>query len=183
MGAVHKRERIWLIATNSQSPRWGASRSLYTQERTNAASVGGGDDAHTNQNRCQQQLQKTNQRGQKPLLRGGQHSKSFSQSTFCQRHHGLSQRLGRYLVGQSDLDRWLCAATVPSFSRLTRNEIAALTPDRQREYRQLWAEYQARRRQHKQQLIALGNAIVPQCAALIFDRLKIILSQQQKIHD
>lgn len=28
--------------------------------------------------------------------------------------------------------------------------------------------------------MALGNAIVPKCAALIFERLKKILSQQQK---
>ncbi|MGF2037318.1 MAG: DNA cytosine methyltransferase [Nostoc sp. CmiVER01] len=184
VGAVHKRERVWIIA-HSQSPRRGTSWSQYTQSGTNLASVGGGDNAHTNQNRCQQQLQETNLMRQKPLLRGGQHFKSFSfdfaqdksQSTFCQRHHGLSQRLGRYLMGQSDLDRWLCAATVPSFSRLTRREVAALPADSQKEYCQLYAEYQSLRRQHKQQLMALGNAIVPQCAALIFDRLKQILSQ------
>ncbi|MCC5669814.1 DNA cytosine methyltransferase [Nostoc sp. CHAB 5784] len=181
VGAVHLRERIWIIA-HSQSSRRDTSRSHYEKAGTNIASVGCCH-THTNQNRCQQQLQETNQRGQKPLLRGGQHSKSFSQSTFCQRHHGLSQRLGRYLMRQPDLDRWLCAATVPSFSRLTRTEVAALTPASQREYRQLWAEYQAIRRQHKQQLIALGNAIVPQCAALIFERLKRIFKQQQKIHD
>ncbi|MCC5604134.1 DNA cytosine methyltransferase [Nostoc favosum] len=181
VGAVHKRERIWIIAYSQSS---GRDTSWYQriQERTNAASVGCCH-THTNQNRCQQQLQETNQRRQKPLLRGGQHSKSFSQSTFRERDHGLSQRLGRYLMGQPDLDRWLCAATIPSFSRLSRREIAALTPNSQREYRQLYAQYQSIRRQHKQQLMALGNAIVPQCAALIFERLKRILSQQQKIHD
>ncbi|MCC5604186.1 DNA cytosine methyltransferase [Nostoc favosum] len=183
VGAIHKRERVWIIATDSQSSRQHTSWNQYTQSGTNTASVGGGDDAYTNLDRCQQQLQKTNKRGQKPCLRGGQHSKSFSQSTFCQRDHGLSQRLGRYLMRQSDLDRWLCAATIPSFHRLSRKEIAALTPDCQKEYRQLYAQYQSIRRQHKQQLIALGNAIVPQCAALIFERLKRILSQQQKIHD
>ena len=179
VGAVHKRERVWIIA-HSQSSRRHTSWSQYSPCGTNTASVGGGDDTHTNQNRCQQQLQKTNQRGQKPCLRGGQHSESFSQSTFRQRHDGLSQRLGRYLMRQPDLDRWLCAATIPSFSRLTSREVAALTQQQQAEYCQLWAEYQAIRRQHKQQLIALGNAIVPQCAALIFERLKTILSQQQK---
>ncbi|WP_375512226.1 hypothetical protein [uncultured Nostoc sp.] len=80
------------------------------------------------------------------------------------------------LLTHTGITDWLAAATVPSFSRLSRREIAALTPDCQKEYRQLWAEYQAIRRQHKQQLIALGNAIVPQCAAPIFDRLKQILS-------
>ena len=164
MGAVHKRERVWIIAY-SHCPRRDTSWNQYEKAGTNAASVGCCH-THTNQNRCQQQLQETNQRRQKPLLRGGQHSKSFSQSTFCQRHHGLSQRLGRYLMGQSDLDRWLCAATVPGFSRLSRREIAALTPDCQREYRQLYAQYQSLRRQHKQQLIALGNG-QGQCLSLV----------------
>jgi DNA (cytosine-5)-methyltransferase 1 len=41
-------------------------------------------------------------------------------------------------------------------------------------------EYQSIRRQHAEQIKALGNAIVPQCAALIFDQLKRILSQQRK---
>jgi DNA-cytosine methyltransferase len=94
VGAVHERERVWIIA-HSQSPRRGTSWSQYSPCGTNTASVGCGDHAHANQDRCQQQLQKTNQRGQKPWLRGGQHSKSFSQSTFRQRHDGLSQRLGR----------------------------------------------------------------------------------------
>ncbi|MCC5600929.1 DNA cytosine methyltransferase [Nostoc favosum] len=44
VGAVHLRERVWIIATNSQSARRGTSWSQYTQKRTNAASVGGGDD-------------------------------------------------------------------------------------------------------------------------------------------
>lgn len=84
------------------------------------------------------------------------------------------------MKNSQSLNKWLAAATVPSFSRLSRKEIAALTPDCQKEYRQLYAQYQAIRRQHKHQLIALGNAIVPQCAALIFERLKRILSQQEK---
>jgi DNA (cytosine-5)-methyltransferase 1 len=75
----------------------------------------------------------------------------------------------------------MCAATIPSFSRLTCTEVAALTQQELAEYRQLYAQYLALRRQHKQQLMALGNAIVPQCAALIFERLKTILSQQQKL--
>jgi site-specific DNA-cytosine methylase len=84
------------------------------------------------------------------------------------------------LLGVTGLTDWLCASTIPSFNRLTRNEVAALTPNCQKEYRQLYAEYLAIRRQQTEQIKALGNAIVPQCAALMFERLKRILSQQQK---
>ncbi|MCC5600930.1 hypothetical protein [Nostoc favosum] len=88
--------------------------------------------------------------------------------------------MDKCLLTYTGITDWLAAATIPSFSRLSRREIAALTPNSQREYRQLYAEYQSIRRQHKQQLMALGNTIVPQCAAPIFERLKRILSQQQK---
>ncbi|MDZ8135808.1 MAG: DNA cytosine methyltransferase [Nostoc sp. DedQUE04] len=178
VGAIHKRERVWIIA-HSQSSRRHTSWYSETQERTNAASVGGCH-THANQDRCQQQLQETNKRGHKPRLRIGQYEISFSQSTFRQQYDGLSKQLDRYLMRQPDVDGWLSAASIPSFNRLNCNEIAALTPDCQKEYRQLYAEYQSIRRQHKQQLMALGNAIVPQCAALIFERLKTIFKQQQK---
>ncbi|MCC5619640.1 hypothetical protein LC605_32285, partial [Nostoc sp. CHAB 5836] len=90
---------------------------------------------------------------------------------------GFPALLDGCLLKRAGLDYWLTSATVPSFNRLSGNEIAALTQQQQKEYHQLWAEYQAIRRQHKQQLIALGNAIVPQCAAPIFGRLKTILSR------
>ncbi|MEH2142076.1 DNA cytosine methyltransferase [Nostoc sp.] len=48
VGAVHKRERVWIIATHSQSRRRGTSWSQYSPCGTNAASVGGGDNAYTN---------------------------------------------------------------------------------------------------------------------------------------
>ncbi|MEH1932010.1 hypothetical protein [Nostoc sp.] len=105
---------------------------------------------------------------------------AFSQPASSRDDDGFPAMLDGCLLTHTGLTNWLCAATIPSFSRLTRREVAALTQQQQAEYRQHWAEYQAIRRQHKQQLIALGNAIVPQCAALIFERLKTILSQQQK---
>jgi DNA (cytosine-5)-methyltransferase 1 len=180
VGAIHKRERVWIIATNSQSSRRGTSWSQYTQGGTDLAPLGCGDDTHANLDRCQQQLQTTDQERHRPWLRIGQYEISFSQSTFRQRYDGFSKQMDRYLMRQPDLDGWLTAASIPSFNRLTRTEIAALTPEDTAEYRQLYAQYQVIRRQHKQQLMALGNAIVPQCAALIFEHLKRILSQQQK---
>ncbi|WP_208346368.1 hypothetical protein, partial [Aetokthonos hydrillicola] len=55
-----------------------------------------------------------------------------------------------------------------------REEIRSLAPEEQAEYRQLYAEYQSIRRENKEQLKALGNAVVPQCAAEIFKALVLI---------
>jgi len=164
VGAVHKRERIWLIATNSQNSRRHTSWSQRIQERTNLASVGGGDAGNS----------------QKHRLTNSVEYGAFSQPTSSRGDDRRTTGLDGCLLTHAGLTDWMGASTIPSFSRLTRNEIAALTPASQREYRQLWAKYQTIRREHKQQLMALGNAIVPQCAALIFERLKTILSQQQK---
>ncbi|QLE45138.1 DNA cytosine methyltransferase (plasmid) [Nostoc sp. C052] len=164
VGAVHKRERIWFIATNSQSSRRDTSWSQHIQERTNLASIGGGDAGNS----------------QKHRLTNSVEYGAFSQPTSSRGDDRCTTGLDGCLLTHAGLTDWLAAATIPSFNRLTRREIAALTPEDTAEYHQLWAEYQAIRRQHKQQLMALGNAIVPQCAALIFERLKRILSQQQK---
>ncbi|MHC5916947.1 MAG: DNA cytosine methyltransferase [Nostoc sp.] len=164
VGAVHKRERIWLIATNSQSSRRDTSWSQRIQERTNLASIGGGDAAN-----CQ-----------KHRLTNSVEYAAFSQPTSSRGDDRRTTGLDECLLTHAGLDYWLTSATIPSFSRLTRREVAALPADSQKEYCQLYAEYQSLRRQHKQQLMALGNAIVLQCAALIFERLKTILSQQQK---
>lgn len=174
VGAIHKRERIWIIATNSQSPRWDTSRSQYAQERTNIASVGGGDAGNFSTNK----LQRQDSRQPKRIP-----SVEYTARAQCTSSGGddrSSTGLDGCLLTHSELNSWLCAATIPSFSRLSRREVAALTPDSQTEYRQLWTEYQAVRKAHTEQIKALGNAIVPQCAALIFDRLKRILSQQEK---
>jgi DNA (cytosine-5)-methyltransferase 1 len=166
VGAIHKRERVWIIA-HSQSSRRGTSWSQYTQERTNAAFVSCGN--HCNFQRSSQ--------SDNSVEYG---AKAIAQRTSSRGDDGFSARLDGCLLGVTGLTDWLTAATIPSFNRLTRNEVAALTPNCQKEYRQLYAEYLAIRRQQTEQIKALGNAIVPQCAALIFERLKIILSQQQK---
>ncbi|MCC5668516.1 DNA cytosine methyltransferase [Nostoc sp. CHAB 5784] len=163
VGAIHKRERVWIIAY-SQSPRRHTSWSQYTQERTNPASVGSANAGNS----------------QKHRLTNSVEYGAFSQPASSRGDDGLSTRLDGCLLTHTELTPWLCAATVPSFSRLSRREIAALTQQELAEYHQLYTQYLALRRQHKQQLIALGNAIVPQCAALIFERLKRIFKQQQK---
>jgi DNA (cytosine-5)-methyltransferase 1 len=166
VGAVHLRERIWIIA-HSQSSRRGTSWSQYTQSGTNAASVGGGN--HCNFQRSSQ--------SHNSVEYG---ARAIAQRTSSRGDDGFSARLDRCLLTHAGLDCWFTSATIPSFSRLIRTEVAALTSNELAEYRQLYAQYLALRRQQKQQLSALGNAIVPQCAALIFERLKRILSQQHK---
>lgn len=174
VGAVHKRERVWIIATNSQSSRRGTSWSHYEKAGANAAFVGGGDAGNSSTNRFQRQHSREPK--QIPSFR----YTAIAQCRWRRGDDGFPARLDGCLLTHPGITDWLASATVPSFSRLTRTEIAALTPEDTAEYRQLYAEYLALRRQHKQQLIALGNAIVPQCAALIFERLKTILSPQQK---
>ncbi|WP_375502599.1 DNA cytosine methyltransferase [uncultured Nostoc sp.] len=173
VGAVHLRERVWIIA-HSQSSRRGTSWSQYTQSGTNAASVG-----------CGNALECSIQRQERQHPRLPKQSPSVKYSACAQPTSGRGDDwsatgLDGCLLTHPGLNPWLCATTIPSFNRLTRNEVAALTSNELAEYRQLYAEYQAIRRQHTEQIKALGNAIVPQCAALIFDRLKRILSQQQK---
>ena len=164
VGAVHERSRVWIIATDSQSSRWRTSRYKYPQAGTNIIFVGCGN--HCNFQRSSQSDNSVEYR-----------ARAIAQCTSSRGDDGLSARLDGCLLTHTGLTNWLCAATVPSFSRLSRREVAALTADSRIEYRQLWAEYQAIRRQHKQQLMALGNAIIPQCAALIFERLKRIFNQ------
>ncbi len=166
VGAVHLRSRIWIIAY-SQSPRRGTSWSHYEKAGTNPASVGGAN--HCNFQRSSQ--------SDNSVEYG---ARAIAQCTWRRGDDGFPARLDGCLLTRPGITDWLTSATIPSFNRLTRREVAALTSNELAEYRQLYAEYQSIRRQHKQQLIALGNAIVPQCAALIFDRLKRILSQKIK---
>ncbi len=185
VGAVHKRERVWIIATNSQSAGWQSPRSCFPQGGTDTAPVGGGDATHANCWRLEKRQplpieQTASAQSQGCSRRIGYSHESRPQPSFRGGNDGCTALLDRCIVTHREIDDWLTAATIPTFNRLSRGEIAALPADSQKEYRQLYAEYQSLRRQHKQQLIALGNAIVPQCAALIFERLKRILSQQQK---
>jgi len=222
VGAVHKRERVWLIATatNSQRAGWQSPRSCFPQAGTDAAPIGGsnatyaqsigknggdllnanalggerqprhefgelGNATHANCQRLEKRqplpvTQTASAQSQGCSRRIGYSDFSRPQSSFSRGDDGFPALLDRCLLTHTEIDSWLTAATIPTFNRLSRGEIASLPADSQKEYRQLYAEYQSLRRQHKQQLMALGNAIVPQCAALIFERLKRILSQQQK---
>ncbi|MCC5617376.1 DNA cytosine methyltransferase [Nostoc sp. CHAB 5836] len=185
VGAVHKRERVWLIATNSQSDRWDTSWSHYEKAGTDVAPIGGGDATHANCWRLEKRQplpieQTASAQSQGCSRRIGYSHFSRPQPSFSGGNDGFPALLDRCLLTHTEIDSWLTAATIPTFNRLSRGEIAALPLYCQEEYRQLYAEYQSIRRQHKQQLMALGNAIVPQCAALVFERLKIILSQQEE---
>ncbi|MCC5633378.1 DNA cytosine methyltransferase [Nostoc sphaeroides CHAB 2801] len=174
VGAIHKRERVWIIATNSQSPRRRTSWNQYSPSGANPASVGGGDDGDSQKHRF------TNSVYPERSRRVEYQKRAIAQCTSSRGDDGLSARLDGCLLGVTGLTPWMCAATIPSFHRLSRNEIAALPADSPKEYCQLYAEYQSKRKQQTEQIKALGNAIVPQCAAPIFERLKRILSQQQK---
>jgi DNA (cytosine-5)-methyltransferase 1 len=167
VGAVHLRERVWII-TYSQSPRRDTSRCKYPQDWTNIASVGGANDGDSQKHRLTNSVYPERSRRVEYT--------AIAQPASNRGDDWRTTGLDGCLLKRVGLDYWLTSATIPSFNRLTRNEIAALTQQQQAEYRQLWAEYQAIRRQHAEQIKALGNAIVPQCAALIFDQLKRILS-------
>ncbi|MEH1934422.1 MAG: DNA cytosine methyltransferase [Nostoc sp.] len=129
VGAVHKRERIWIIAYSQSS---GRDTSWYQriQERTNLASVGCGDAGNS----------------QKHRLTNSVEYEAFSQPASSRGDDGRTAGLDRCLLTHAGLDYWLTSATIPSFNRLTRSEVAALTPDCQKEYRQLYTEYQSLRK-------------------------------------
>ncbi|MCC5633959.1 DNA cytosine methyltransferase [Nostoc sphaeroides CHAB 2801] len=183
VGAIHKRERVWIIATNTQSPRRRTSWSHYEKAGANPASVGGGDDGDSQKHRLTNSVYPERSRRVEYTAFALGRAAGIAQPASSRGDDRRTTGLDGCLLTHVELDYWLTSATMPSFHRLSRNEIAALTLYCQREYRQLWAEYQAIRRQHAEQIKALGNAIVPQCAALIFDQLKKFLSQQRKNHD
>ncbi|WP_334710774.1 DNA cytosine methyltransferase [Nostoc sp.] len=208
VGAVHRRERIWIIATtsNTQSPRWESPWRNISQKRTDPTSINSCDDADTNSERLegrecqssrqgslsqfercrgdasdscekkfQQRLGEGIQGGKKSLQRYWMQHTAIAQPASSGSDDGIPTGMDGCLLTHTELADWLTAATIPSFSRFSAEEVRSLTREDQAEYKRLWREYQSIRRQHKEQIAALGNAIVPQCAAKIFDRLKIIL--------
>ncbi|MCC5633779.1 DNA cytosine methyltransferase [Nostoc sphaeroides CHAB 2801] len=179
VGAVHLRERVWIIA-HSQSSRRGTSWSQYTQSGANPASVGGSDDDDFQKHRFTNSVYPERSRRVEYTAFALGRAAGIAQPTSSRGHDGFSTGLDGCLLTHPRLTPWMCAATIPSFHRLSRNEIAALPADSPKEYCQLYAEYQSKRKQQTEQIKALGNAIVPQCAAPIFERLKRILSQQEK---
>lgn len=105
---------------------------------------------------------------------------TYIESAFRSHDDGIPSRLDGYLLTQPRLEEWLIASTIPSFDRLSRCEIEQLSPKDRAEYKTLYTEYQRLRKQHKEELKALGNSIVPQVAALIFDVLKERLTERLK---
>ncbi|MCC5619767.1 DNA cytosine methyltransferase [Nostoc sp. CHAB 5836] len=110
VGAVHKRERVWIIATNSQSDRRDTSWNQYEKAGTNPASVGGGDDAHSHSQRLERwQPQPVEQTALSQTQRCGKRSLLFScaQPTSSGDNDGLSPRLDGCLLGVTGIDSWL----------------------------------------------------------------------------
>jgi site-specific DNA-cytosine methylase len=178
VGAVHLRKRIWIVAY-AEDGRRHTSWYEHLQAWANITPGICSDEetiTNTSSNRCQGQLAQIYQRGTGSGLHAGSIAPILPESSLCGNDDGLSSGLDGCLLRKDQLEDWLSVATIPSFSRLSREEIRSLTDEEQEEYRQLYKEYQAIRRQHKEQLKALGNAVVPQCAARIFGILKQILN-------
>ncbi|MCC5619363.1 DNA cytosine methyltransferase, partial [Nostoc sp. CHAB 5836] len=131
VGAVHKRERVWIIATNSQSDRRDTSWSHYEKAGTNLASIGGGDATHANCQRLEKRqplpvTQTASAQSQGCSRRIGYSDFSRPQSSFSRGNDGFPALLDRCLLTHTEIDSWLTAATIPTFNRLSRGEIAAL---------------------------------------------------------
>lgn len=146
LGACHLRERLFIVA-HAQS--WQQSKlpgyGAIAQAGTNSAS-----------------FSSSNSRG----------GIAGVESEFCGGFNGLPPELDRYLLQQSDVDSWLQASSIPRCNRLSREQIATLSPTERSTYRQLWGEYQELRKQHREAIAALGNAVVPQVAYEVFKKVK-----------
>jgi urease accessory protein UreF len=94
---------------------------------------------------------------------------------FCFGNARFPADLDQYLLRHSELAEWLTASTVPTHTRLTSAEIGKLSPEDQAEYRKFLKEYQSVKREYERWLEALGNAIVPQQAAVAWRRVGEIL--------
>lgn len=115
VGAVHKRERVFVVAYPSCQRRH-TSRGEESQERANASPDTGSTTVKTKVSQTQP------------------HIRSWA--------YELPPRLDRALVTFDNLDEWACVATDDEDKPL-----------------------------RKQQLMALGNSIVPNCAAIAWKRL------------
>ncbi|MEW6495319.1 MAG: DNA (cytosine-5-)-methyltransferase [Cyanobacteriota bacterium] len=177
VGAVHFRERIWITAiANSQGSRWRSPRRGIPQEKTNSTLVSSCNASNPTSTGLEGEQRKGLCRTWgKSEFTNSTERRAIAQPAASGSHDGLPCRLDRCLLTHSKLTDWLAAATVPSFTRFSAEEVGSLAAEDQAEYKQLLKEYQAIRRQHREEITAIGNAIVPQCAAKIFDRLKFIL--------
>lgn len=73
------------------------------------------------------------------------------------------------------LEKWLPAALIPTYDRRDRVPLETLTPEVRAEYQHLIKEYEAQRREQTEQLQRIGNAVVPQVAAIALQHLKACL--------
>lgn len=187
VGAVHLRERIFIIAY---------TKSLHKDERClfNADSIRNGKKARRNESEKLGNAAHPQSRTQTQLFgcdrfpQAGTDSAFISrsdavrrnpllESEFCAGNDGISTKLDRCLLRHDQLTDWLTAATIPRVNRLSAAQIATLSQSEQQAYRECWSQYQQIRRQHKEEIAALGNAVVPQVAIKVFQRLQEILHE------
>jgi DNA (cytosine-5)-methyltransferase 1 len=155
----------------SRTPTQLFGRDRLPQARANTASVSCGD-ADTGGNRCEQQLSETNQGGEECILRDGLFNNPLLEPKLCGSDDGVPSGMDRHLLRHRQLTDWLAAATIPRVNRLSSRQVGALSPTEQQAYRECWKQYQQVRREHKEAIAALGNAVVPQAAVKVFQRLK-----------
>lgn len=155
VGAIHRRERIWIIAyarsirrINSVEVREGESKRRSTREEIAVRSNGDLSSTKVNNN---------------PKEFNG------SQPEFCRSHDGISSELDRYLLNKSRYSTWLSASTMPSIYRYLNQQDSEDEILKQQVMQQV--------RLHKNRFRSIGNSIVPQCAAKMFDRVKEILTE------
>jgi len=135
VGGVHLRERAWIIAySNSIGCIDGSG-----VQRTNPDLLHEEWHSQENQQPGSQWLG-----GSEPIYSADDWGGGQSQSLPPSRNDGLPANLGGYLLRHDNLEEWLSAATVPSFSRqmrssieLTPEEVRALPPEDREEYKKL----------------------------------------------
>lgn len=161
---------------------------------------------NSSSNRRKQQLPSTNEGGQEHFLGNGLQFQSRSESPIRSSDDGLSGDLGGYLLTPEELPTYWEVATIPLIERqvyLNSSEVKRLSPKDRAEYDALCAEYrrqyqasfdrlcdaeksritelkqqyQIERRSHRNQIERYGNAIVPQVATVVFQRLIEILEE------
>lgn len=200
MGGTHLRERVWIIAYSQEDGRGLRDRADSKRGATTAFefSLFG----NSGSDRRKQQLSPANQGGQEHFLGNGVQLQSRSESPLCSSDDGLSNDLGGYLLTPEQLPTYWSVATIPLIERqvyLNSSEVKRLSTEDRAEYDRLCGEYRRQyqasfdrlcdeekaritelkqlykqeRRSHRNQIERYGNAIVPQVAAVVFQKLLI----------
>lgn len=186
VGAVHKRERLWIILWKpsinvADSKSWIKVKcdryNIDSQNRTNFTSISSSTKTcDSRKNRRKQQLLQTIKGRAISFLGNGSQPTQVPKPEFCRSNDAVPAKLDGYLLKQCGLNDWIQCSTIPLIPRLTAEQIATLSPIELESYREARAEYERIRKEHKERLMALGNAIVPQSGAIAFYRLKQILN-------